>query len=290
MEKHFLVTISEEKSARYGVKFLKHFFAHKADIELTLFFVAPKPASRFDGESAAEARSRIERQSLESREKGQRALSATMNELVVIGFDEKKIHTKLRSGTVSKISSIAQEAEAGRYDAVVFGKRALSWLESALKGSLSEELLDRECSFPVWICRKSPDKGRNVLIGVDGSEASDRMVDHVGYVLSQEERQKAVLCHVKKERETEEAAAAVIEKARDILLRNGLQEDRIHSIAVSGADVPKALLGEAEKGGYAAVALGRTGTRKRGLRAFLAGSVSEKLFRQLDQAALWFCY
>ncbi len=41
MEKHLLVTVSDDLRILHGVRFVGSFFRHKADVKVTLFYVAP---------------------------------------------------------------------------------------------------------------------------------------------------------------------------------------------------------------------------------------------------------
>lgn len=62
------------------------------------------------------------------------------------------------------------------------------------------------------------------------------------------------------------------------------------SLGAVFANVPKAILKEADRGKYAAVALGRTGKGHTGLKKVFMGSVTEAMYKDLKHAALWFCY
>ena len=290
MEKHFLVTVSEDRSALYGAKFMGRLYAHKEDIKLTLLYVAPQPAERFEGETVTEARGRQQKANREYQARGQEALDTAKSALLSMGFAREQVDVKLKSRKVSKIMDIIREGEEGRYDAVVLGRRGLTWLETVFSDSVTVDLLEKQCSFPIWVCRRADPDRRNILVGVDGSEASERIVDHVGFALSQERSHKVILLAVRKPKTAGDDIDRILAKSRDLVVRNGLPEDLVECRAIRHADVSKALLEEADRGKYAAVALGRTGTGDTGLRKLFMGSVSEALFKELDRAALWFCY
>jgi len=54
MERHLLVTISEQQSALCGVRFVGYFFSNKENLKLTLYYTAPRPATIWDGERTHE--------------------------------------------------------------------------------------------------------------------------------------------------------------------------------------------------------------------------------------------
>ncbi len=55
MDRRFLITVSEQKSAIYGIRFVADFFSEKHHIKSTLFYSAPKPAAVFENERSLEA-------------------------------------------------------------------------------------------------------------------------------------------------------------------------------------------------------------------------------------------
>ncbi len=78
--------------------------------------------------------------------------------------------------------------------------------------------------------------------------------------------------------------------ARDSLVNNGLPSEMIKTKVVEDANVARAILSEADEGRFSAVAVGRTGAGQGILGKIFMGSVSTKLFRELEGAALWLCY
>jgi nucleotide-binding universal stress UspA family protein len=192
-ERHLLVTVSEQESALYGVQFVGHFFSNKQGLKITLFFTAPKPPALWEGERTHESVRDSERQSKEYERQGQKALAAAKKALRTLGFGEEQIATKLVVRQQSKAMDIIREGEQGLYDAVVLGRRGLSWLEQVFDESTSKDLLEKELTFPLWLCRR-PDLGRkNILLCMDGSEAAYRMADHVGYMLARDKDHEITL-------------------------------------------------------------------------------------------------
>jgi len=290
MEKHFLVTVSEQRSALYGIKYLGHFFSNKADIKITLFYTAPKPSGPGGGESAREARIRQEKQSIEYLTKGKQALDIAEEELGKLGFTSEQINKKIQSRKISKIADIMNEGAKGKYESVVLGKRGLSWLEESFDESVTKGFLEKKCHFPIWFCRHPDPDRKNVSVGLDGSEASFRMIDHVGFVLSNEKSHKITLLVIKKSNTTNKEIEDIFTKSKSLLSDNGFPLERTETLLIESNDVAKIILEEADKGNYATVALGRTGTGQGLIKRLFMGSVSKTVFKALDHAALWLCY
>jgi nucleotide-binding universal stress UspA family protein len=182
------------------------------------------------------------------------------------------------------------EGSEGHYDAVVLGKRGLSWLEECFDESVSKGFLETECHFPVWFCRHPDPEKKNVLVGIDGSEASYRMTDHIGFVLSGEKSHKITLLLIKKGSTKDNEIENIFSKSKAHLSGNGFPVELIKTQVIESEDVAKTIIKEADKSNYATVALGRTGTGKGFIDRLFMGSVSEAVFKSLNHSALWLCY
>jgi nucleotide-binding universal stress UspA family protein len=287
MNIHLLVTVSDDSSALHGVRFLTGFFQVKREILLTLFYTAPQPSAVWPKEMNYESLSRMEEQSQQIERKGRTALGRAKSRLVENGFRPENIELKLVFRQNTKALDIIQEAEKGLYDAVVLGRRGLSRLEEAiLQESVTKSLLCEETVAPMWICRE-PETGRkNVLVCVDGSEPSYRMVDHVGFILSRARGHHMTLLRVAALADEGESRK-IFGQSRRILEENGYPLDHVKEKTLESRNVPQAILSEVEEGKYAVVAVGRSGTGGCSLRSLFLGSVSLALFRETRNAVLW---
>jgi nucleotide-binding universal stress UspA family protein len=290
MERHLLVTVGDDKSAWFGIQFAAHFFQNKEAIKMTLFYTAPRPVL-WDEKSKVAAQRQAEQESREIEAKGKKALDAAKTELVARGFKTENIDTKMRFRQISKIDDIIEEGEAGRYDAVVFGRRGLTRIEEALDDSVTRGVMEKTFRFPMWICRKPDTERKNVLLCIDGSDSAYRMADHVGYLIGKEDSQRITLFMVnKKGKTTEENPEGILSKAREKLASNDFPESRIDTKTVDSNNVRKSILDEAEKGGFSVVAAGRTGAGEGFFKKIFMGSASMYLFRELEGASLWVCH
>lgn len=291
VEKHLLVTVSEQQSAMHGIRFLDRFFSNKEGIKLTLFYTAPRPPVVWEGERTRQSAVQAKQQARQTEARGRKALEAAKKELASLGFDPENIGTKLQVRRFSKIMDIIQEGEDGLYDAVVLGRRGLSWLEEAFDESLSKGLLEQKVTFPIWLCRRPDLKRKNVLVCVDGSDAASRIADHVGFILGHEKKHEATLLYVRKSGERSGKADEMsLSRSKEALLNNGFPEEMTRFKVVEAGNPAKAILKEAEQGQFAAVAVGRVGTGQGLLEKLFLGSVSFRLFRELEGSALWVCY
>jgi nucleotide-binding universal stress UspA family protein len=290
MEKHLLVTVSDQKSAMYGVRFVGTFFASKEAIKLTLFYTTPKPPAVWEGERTSSSYSQREQMIREYEKKGRVAMETAKQELLKLSFKDTQIEMKLRPRMISKADDIIQEGSRGLYDAIVLGRRGLSWIQEAIDGSVSKDILEKKFNFPFWLCRRPEPDRKNMLVCVDGSDAAYRMVDHVGFILGQEKKHETTLLTVKKKGSTSgETIENIFAKSKEHLLNNEFPENMIETKVIDDGSVAKGIIREANQRKYAAVAIGRTGTGQGFLKKLSMGSVSDTLFREMEGAALWVC-
>ncbi|MFO8031746.1 MAG: universal stress protein [Desulfohalobiaceae bacterium] len=278
MQKHLLLTISDDPSFMYGLRFVTSFFQDKENIKLTLIYVAPAQGkdSGFTSRNPTEQECEIQEHT---------ALKNAGQKLANSGFLVENTMCMYRKKSVSTARDIIREAEKGQYDAIVLGRRGTTRLEELLGTSVSMEILEKSRSTPIWICRQPESERENVLLCLDGSESSLRMADHVGFML-QEEKHMVTMFYV--QNKGTKPAEEVMSQAQDMLVENSMDPARITEKSVTAGNTEKAILEEIEKGSYAAVAVGYSGTKNEGLFSqFKIGSVSKKLCYELQKASLW---
>lgn len=282
MERHLLVTVSEKHDNLFGVRFLGEFFEDKEEMKITLLYLTPKPPGRFEADQETELRAK------KSEATGRRALNDAKGELLRMGFKEEQIFLKITPRRLSKVNEIIQEGAEGKYDAVVLGRRGLSRLEQTFDESVTSALFEQEWGFPVWICRKLDAERKHVLACVDGSDASHRMLDHVGFMLKRALNQNVALLTISRKGNVEDKSAdEILNRSKEVLVAGGISPERISFKVIPEANAGKAIIKEASAEHFAAVAVGRTGKVMGFLKKVFVGSVSRTLFQELEGAALW---
>lgn len=288
MNKHLLVTISDDPAALHGARFVADFFSDPLSLHLTFFYTLPSqaqpgvvPADRVVpvvcglGDDA-----RLPHDSLE---KARQLLCGR-------GFDKSRMEAKIVFRQYAKILDVIIEGEQGLYDALVLGRRSLGWLEESFGAGVSRGVLEQRASAPLWVCRDIAEGRRGVLLCVDGSPSSLAMADHVGYMLDQERRHRVTLLTVTGPApEAPGQAVEAMEGAMAALLANGFPEDMVDAKMISSENVGPTLLSEAEEGQYAVVAMGRTGVGLGRYPGLFLGSASDYLYQHLQGASLWVC-
>jgi nucleotide-binding universal stress UspA family protein len=288
MEKHLLLTVSDKISSLQAVHFTTHFFSNKSNLKITLLYIAPDPKAGLG--RSPQGQEVLEAQQLKSayQKKGHAALQKADSILQHSGHPVENILTKFKFRSFSTVKDIIQEAEVGLYDAIVLGRRGISRLEEFFEDSISMQMFEENVSIPFWICREPDLERKNVLLCIDGSESSYRIADHVGFLL-QTEPQNITLFHV----QTEDSGPKekIMSQALQALEENNFPAARVEqkTIAASVSNITQTILDEAQKGKYAVVAVGYSGThREKGIfKRFQLGSVTQKLCYDLRGSVLW---
>lgn len=288
MRRHLLVTVSGDKAAMHGVRFVSGFLHRREDTYITLFYTAPRPPALWEHERNAKSLDEYDLRSKLSREKGRDAIDYGMTMLREAGFPEDVLDAKLMLREVSTAQDILRESEKGLYDAIVLGRRGLAGFEALADQSVTRDILERGFVAPLWVCRRYDKSRSGVLLCLDGSGASLRMADHVGFMLQNEVEQRITMFIVTgRGMLGGQKPETIFTQALEILAENGVDPEQVDVAIAKGGSPAKAIMERAKKGGYAAVATGRTGRGRGLLRRVFMGSVSQGLLKELEGAALW---
>lgn len=288
MDRHILLTISDDYSSLHAVRFCAGFFSRNQDLNVTLLFVAPNPKAGLTEAEIIQDYGNLNRREAQTRSLAQAALDKAAELLATKHFPKANIHKKITFKQLGTANDIIQEGISGMYDAIALGRRGLSRLEELIDESVSKQVFSTPMDIPLWICRSHEKPLPGVLLCTDGSPASLRCADHVGFMLKDEPEHDITLLHV-----VSHASSAVPQEAlaatRRMLEENGIAHDRIRQKIVEGTNAHETILKVAREDGYGVLAMGRTG-RGETRSLHLLGSVSLHLLKHLEDTAMWICH
>lgn len=290
MRRHFLVTISNDLNALYGLKFLGRFVSDPSSVDVTLFLSAMRPAKYDPGLPSFEEKNELELQTRKREAQGFRTLEQARKFLVAYyGFNPDHINLKFKFRDRPTNIDIILEGEHGLYDAIILGRRGLSRVQEIVEDSVTSQIFIANHTIPLWICRPTPPDNQDILLCVDGSDPSLRIADHVGFILAAEPRHKAHIFHVwdPAKEETRMQAEDIVDQARAVLEENNVPDQQISWEIVKSSGAARVILERVRRGSYAAVAVGRTGEEAPFLHRLVIGSVSLKLLRSIETGSLW---
>lgn len=292
MKKHFLVTISNDIENLYGVRFLCSFFHSIGDHQVTLLHIC-----RTDDGAMAKTLNQMWQGPAEGIEgkvtvQARRAIFKAKEMLGERRMAIEHMMTKTFAERYGKVKDIMSEGSRGLYDAVILGRRAsytLQWMFERPADETAQAIIrDNCCTTPLWICPEPEADRRNVLLCLDGSENSLRGVDHVGYILADQEQHTITLFQATSGSDNKSTESFA--RAEAMLQKHGIGSERILRKTSWGLSASGTILGELDRGGYAAVALGLRGEGQERTQAEgLAGGTTTKLIGKLEKASLWCC-
>ena len=287
LEKHLLVTISEDINALFGLRYVFGFFSRRDLVRLTLFYVSPRQDWGSQGSTVPFCEQGDTPGLGKACRKPPPALATARKWLLDMGFPADRVALKSFPAKYGTVKDIAVEAEEGLYDAVVLGRRGLSWFDEIFDDSVTHRLLWESIAFPLWVCRNPMRHRKNVLLCMDDSEQALRVADHVGFILRDETEHSVTVLHNRALSLPQgESIEQIMGRTGDILRGNGIEEERINYLVKSSKDPAELILKEASQGEYSAVAVGRTGD-KPNTRDNIFGTTSLTLLRKLEGSALW---
>lgn len=203
MQKELLLAIGDDRAASYNLRFLKEVFENFCNLKLTLFYVAPRKISwEIDQKSLIPKGDGFDELIRHTKTKGEKALEDSQRWIKEIaGCTGSNVTTKVVTSHKGTVQELIAEAHEGMYDAMLLGRKGFTWFEEVFENSVCHELMWQGIDFPIWICKRPPSNPRHdVLLCMDGSGASLRMVDHAGYMLADEIKHTFTLFHVAPER------------------------------------------------------------------------------------------
>lgn len=270
-----MVCVRDDGAASYAVRFIKDFFNAPCDIRITLFHVAPPKGSWHVGNP---------------RKKGEQLLEETRKWFVDHSFcGEHKIEIKSIHSRGNTAREIVQEGHKGMYDAVILGRQTSTMLEEFFDYSVGSRVIWEEVDFPLWFC-KSPHEmpKKDILLCVDEDAPSQRIADHVGFMLHDNPNHDITMLHVHDSKEKGTATSEdVFALCREHLTTNGVPEERIKELVIDSDNVAKAILKHAASKHYAVVAAGRGVHDQTAAEKLFPKSLSVKLLQGLEGSALW---
>ena len=156
-----------------------------SEVSLILCYFSPPPAPVYSGD-VVQTRELLRKKWQISQDRQQavrRIFDHAKGVLLKAGFSEELIqeHVQQRALNVAKQACVL--ADIRKVDAVLVQKRVSSSIEGFIRGDPASALLDHCLASPIWFTDGEIDP-KNAAICIIGDDASLRIADHMGYMLS----------------------------------------------------------------------------------------------------------
>jgi len=306
MQKKVLIALDHSDPSRRALQYVIDMADAVPELHFVLYHVQPMISLFLQDEAkkSAAARKRLDGVFEKNNQAARRLLLDFSSEMTTRGIAADRIETRTQMRQHGYAKDIIEAAQHGRYDAIVVGRRRQSGLEKLYSGSVTADILEQAQVVPVWLVDGRPTG--DILLAVDGSTASMRAVDHVGFMLSGNATTRIILlhvvgsarnfCEVDLDASTGDELEAMVQRADQACIDRfypqavkkfesaGLQRGQIETMSVKGGrQVGKAIMEVAAKGTFGTIVVGRRGMDK----SFFMGSVSRYVTNKLTDAALW---
>lgn len=307
MKKKILVSVDDSQHSTNALRYAARASAFVPNLHYALFHVQPMISLFLQDEAQKSMKTKIELEKLlkKNDESAHRLLQNFKNEMVRMGISEDRIEIATGLRKVGLAKDILEYSQDNQYDAIVIGRRGLTRVQEMFAGSASANIIEHSQVIPVWLVDGNP-AGNEVMVAVDGSEASLRAIDHVSFLLSGNTDIRLTLMHVTSRArdyceinfdetpsdELEEIVArgdkACIERfyaqALQKFKNSGFSEDQLETATINKTgNTGRIILEAAEKGNYGTLVIGRKGVDK----AFFMGSVSRTIISRVSDRAVW---
>lgn len=278
MDRALLLSVSDDMSSSWGMRFVAGFFKNKKQVRCTVLYIAPSGYTA----NISDARVVLTEQQVR---KGQTMVAMAKQWLVERGFPESNVTTKVLTSQCGVVKDIITEAQKGLYDAVIVGRRYLDWMEMLYTTSVSRGVLWESMGFPVWVCNQPDPERNNILLCADGSESASHIADHVGFMMAHVPEQRVTVLHLRSHCVGAEEAIA---EARQRIIDNGIEESRISTLVTDGQDKVETIVRLAHEGNYAVVAVGRRPSLPESIvQRLFTRSVSLRLHENIYKFSMW---
>ncbi|MBW1744495.1 MAG: universal stress protein [Deltaproteobacteria bacterium] len=311
MAKRILIATDGSPASLAAVKYMAFVFGKGANINIDLLHILPGiyPLFLEPGESMeemAQLQDFAQQMGEENRRKADSILEEAKTVLVDAGMDPANINTRVQEASVGVARDILEVEATGEYDGIVLGRHGMSAVGEFFVGSVSHKVLQHTNRVPLCIVHNEVES-RRILLPIESAPNSKRALDHAAWLLTTAGPMEVTILHVVMPLIPKEATAmwtglgdleSTIEQrlladAEDMLsqAKTYLVERDVPDIAVTtrletrATGVSRAILKEAEEGGYGSIMIGRRGLSR--TERFLFGSVSNKVIHQARGMAVW---
>jgi len=217
------------------------------------------------------------------------------------GFPKEAVTVKIKQSERGIARDIVEEAKDG-YLAVIISRSGEGELPEPFLGTNASKVIHKLHFVPVFIAGKRL-PGKNILVAMDRSEGAMRAVEFVGELMGGHDF-KVTLLHVirngeklkpgasdkplpKEDIQTgEQKMQGVFDEAKRRLIDHGFKADHVTQKIIAGvSSPPRAIVQEAQEGGYSPVVIGRRGLSK--FQEIFMGSVSNQVIQLGVEQAVW---
>ncbi len=308
LTKCILLPIDGTNESLRPVSFIRRLYP-PSEVSLILCYFSPPLPPAYSGAVAQSPEVlRKKKEFLERRQQDARRIFNHAREVLLKeGFSEELLQEHIEQREMSVAKQACLLADIRKVDAVLVHKRVRSSLEDFIRGDPSSALLDHCLECPIWFTEgESEIDPKSAAICIVNEEASLRIADHAGFMLSSTGAEITLLHAAKKPSRSlscrpSEALKKLADyadtplrrdklsyllKASAILADYGFDESRIQiTLIPDRGDTAGEILSWCTSNGIAIIGLGHS--QPEGVWSSLKTSVTRKILSDFKNRAVW---
>ena len=307
LTKNIAIPLDGSKNSLRSLDYINLIYGPSHNLEVSIIYILPSLPPILTDNKSIDKKTRAKLKSVEKKneEMAEQILSEAKNILLNKGFNEERIKTYYQKRGITIAQDICNWASIKQVDTILLTKRGRTEIKSFFMGEVSARLVEYHKNNPVWILEGSINS-KNVLVCVDNSENALRAVEHAGFMLSgtdcritifhtMRHLRRFVPMQVLEEAEDLEKLwrnragkeiAPYIKKAKEILLKAGLNEEQITTKVTEGSrSAADDILKEAQDNNHGTIVMGRRGLSA--VKEFFMGSVTTSVLNRAVSLAIW---
>lgn len=307
MQKKIAIAVDKSLNSAQAVRYAARMAAGISDVHFVLLHIQPAISQYLLEEAHLSHKARNELESIirKNREAAVTLLDKYRQQLLQSGMPEERVTTHTRPRHIGVADDLLTLSQAQAYDAILVGRRGVSYLQEWVMGSVTANLIDNSQLLPIWMVDGEPTSSK-ILLAVDGSPGALRALDHLAFILTGRQDEAIHMIHVQPALQdfceievpvdpASEAQAILLNDDRRciddfhaqacaILKRYGFDPDRMDlQTRPKRSGVARAIMEAAHQGQFGTVVMGRRGSSKS--RFF--GSVSRQILHKSADCAVW---
>ncbi len=307
MEKKILIAVDGSVNAMDAVHYAAQLGVKHHDFSFTLIHIQPALSQYLVDEARinTESRRALEKAIKKNDAQSNSVLSQAAERMMSKGIDETRISRQTLPKDTGVANDLLSIGQAKPYDAILVGRRGVSYLREWIMGSVAANLVEHSKVIPIWVVDGTVDS-TEVLLAADGSQASLSALDHMAFMLAGNESLKLHVLHVRPrfkdfceidlEADTAKSAHGLMldndqrcmddfyGQALEVLKKYHVDQNRFEVNTLDGRmSISRSVVEYVRDNRIGTIVLGRRGTSKNPF----TGSVSRSILNKSENMALW---
>ena len=153
-----LLCVDGSDNARLAVEYVGGMLGGDTGLEVTVFhvirglgFFQQMIGKPFSGEAQKAWTEKAEKELAAAQDQMNAVLDDLRRRLINAGLDPGRVTRKVATGATSRATAIIEEAERGKYDTIVVGRRGISMIQEFFMGRVSNKVIQQARDRIVWV-------------------------------------------------------------------------------------------------------------------------------------------